>query len=196
MTSQVETPSDLEFGFVADRVLLAVGDGADEDRYPDVVAATGTVKFTPMAGTALVHGGEATIVMKPIAADIDPTTGRLSYGGASGVWLVTGPYRVRYETDGGAPPEMQIEVTTAHTPETPLVLSLHREITPTPGVRLVVNEQLYRDTEALVDEARGILAMVEERVGAVPIFATLAEAQAWEAAHPGHTALTLEAGGG
>ena len=46
-----------------------------------------------------------------------------------------------------------------------------------------------------VEDHNKIVAAIEELrdgVGTVPIFATLAEAQAWEAENPGRTALTIE----
>ena len=73
-------------------------------------------------------------------------------------------------------------------------------------------EQVDADVQTLVDQIEGAVRLnedgslpeaVEERVeqiavafgspaGAIPIFPTLAEAEAWEVANPGRTALTLE----
>ena len=73
-------------------------------------------------------------------------------------------------------------------------------------------EQVDADVQTVVDQLEGTVRLnedgslpeaVEERVeqiavafgspaGAIPVFSTLAEAQAWELANPGRTALTLE----
>ena len=158
MTVSIEVPEDISFGYVTDHVLLAVGDGDDADDYPDAIAAEGSVTFTPVNPNVAVHGGDATIAIQPITATVRESDGRLTYNGKAGVWLVVGDYKVRWALKGAKITDATIRVTADHTPENPLVLARQVEIKPTPTMKLVVNEELYRRTEGLVEEAQGIVS--------------------------------------
>ena len=158
MAVSIEVPEDISFGYVTDHVLLAVGDGDDEDDHPDAIAAEGSVTFTPVNPNVAVHGGDATIAIQPITATVRESDGRLTYNGKAGVWLVVGDYKVRWALKGAKITDATIRVTADHTPENPLVLARQIEITPSPTVRLVVNEELYRRTEGLVEEVQGIVS--------------------------------------
>lgn len=162
----VSLPPEVKYGFVADRILLAVGDTTDdEDRYPDAVPARGTVTFTPVQ---VVHRTEATpvtIIRSPIictfhqgaadTTDPDPAKAGLLIdpaGHVGNVALATGHYEVSYKIDGGTVPGFTISVEEKHTSEEPLWLPYAAPITPSPAVKLVVNEQLYLDTQQVRDE--------------------------------------------
>lgn len=169
MADNVQIPEDLKFGYVTDRVLLAIGDGDDEDRFPDVIPAVGSVTFTPIAPNQLVYGGTATIAKQAVTCRIGDDGNLLGPSGWSGVWLVVGEYDVRYSLTGAKISTVRIRVEEKHTPEDPLVIARHAPLEPTPGVKFVVNEQVYLDTLAAAqraeDAVEGIADVVAEEIG-------------------------------
>lgn len=154
-------PDEIEYGFVADRVLKAVGDTTlDADRYPDGVAAKGTVRFTPMARHLFTQNDPATISVANIECTINPghddpeQTGLLvdPAGHTGNVALVAGWYQVTYLLDGESPDRFPIEVKPEYTAESPGWLPRLRDMVPQPYERFIVNEQVYLDTLAARDE--------------------------------------------
>lgn len=80
---------NIAYGKVVGFFPVLTGDGVDSDVYPDGMAPTGTVTFTPSVSQLLVAGlspDPATIELLPITATID-SGGYLSFNGARGVWL-------------------------------------------------------------------------------------------------------------
>lgn len=78
------------YGKVVGRFVVAIGDGVDADVYPDGMAATGTVTFTPSASKVLVASGQPdpfTFELQPVTATLD-SSGYLTFNNATGVWLV------------------------------------------------------------------------------------------------------------
>lgn len=132
-------PPDVQYGYVRGHFALAVGDTTwDEDRLPDELPAEGAFVFEPVQDrlVSLSDNDPTTILMRPITCTLkngllcDPT-------GVEGVWLVVGQYRVRAALVGASYPSGVIEVTAAHTPESPLDISLAIPMTP-PGEAYVV----------------------------------------------------------
>lgn len=143
------------YGYVRGRFLSVIGDTAsDEDRLPDAIPASGTVTFTPVAPIRIVDGTPPiTAIARPVTVEVDSVGDIRDPAGNPGVWLVTGQYTVSFSFVGVTLPAFPIEVTSAHTAESPLDLTLAAPIAPTPAVKLVVSEQLYLDTIAARDAA-------------------------------------------
>ena len=160
-------PSDLTYGYVRGRYVLAAGDTiSDANRVPDVRAASGTVRFRWLGGAFVASEPVSTAVV-PLLVDatIDPNTGDLlDEAGASGVWLVAGRYEVTFRFVGVSVPTFEVLVTAAHTFESPLELPAHAPLLPAPGERFIVNEQVYRDTLAAAERAE----RAAEQGGGVP----------------------------
>lgn len=180
-----QLPDELEYGFVRSRILLAVADTpADEDHYPDAQAAQGTVRFTP--SRSVIRGAdEPVFVIKrgidvDIAEDADTAAeirkGDLIHNGRPGVWLVTGTYTVRFQLGDVSIEPFQIHVTPEHTEAAPLWLSLQAPLVPSPDVKFVVNEQVYRDTLAASESAQSSASDAESSANAAQVAADRAEA--------------------
>jgi hypothetical protein len=156
-------PSDLVYGYVRGRYILAVGDTvSDFDRLPDIRPAVGTVRFRWL-GSALVATQPIPTAVVPLIVDatIDPLTGDLlDEAGGVGVWLVAGRYEVTFRFVGVTVPSFQIEVFNTHTERAPLDLPGAAPLTPAPGERFIVNEQVYRDTLAAAQRAESAAASV------------------------------------
>lgn len=160
-------PDEITYGFVADRVLLAVGDTTDDtDRFPDGVPAKGTVTFTPERDTHYTQQTPATVLQQPIECTIyqgDPDDGegtedpkRIGLlvdpaGHVGNVALVVGWYSVSYRLDRGAAKRFRFQVLPEHTADEPLWLSSVAPLTPSPSERFVVNEKVYTETLAARD---------------------------------------------
>lgn len=160
-------PDEITYGFVADRVLLAVGDTTDDtDRFPDGVPAKGTVTFTPERDTHYTQQTPATVLQQPIECTIyqgDPDDGegtedpkRIGLlvdpaGHVGNVALVVGWYSVSYRLERGAAKRFRFQVRPEHTADEPLWLSSVAPLTPSPSERFVVNEKVYTETLAARD---------------------------------------------
>ena len=84
-------PSNLVYGHVVGRYLLAVGDSSDGDMLPDGVPAQGTVVFTPSVSRILDIAAlpPTTVLPQPVTCTFDQTTGDLrDPAGNLGVYLV------------------------------------------------------------------------------------------------------------
>lgn len=159
-------PDEITYGFVADRVLLAVGDtNHDFDRYPDGVPAQGTVRFSPERTVLYTQNKPATVLPQDIECTIyqgdpddateDPDQVGLLVdpaGHIGNVALIVGWYEVVYRLQAGTMQRFRIQVKPEHTKDNPLWLSAVAPVTPTPSERFVVNEQVYNDTKAARDE--------------------------------------------
>lgn len=156
-------PPETTYGHVKGRFLLADPDGSDGGRLPDARLATGTVVITPASNRTVATDG--TMVFKPpIPCTI--VAGQLRDAqGADGVWLIAGFYNATITIPDVAPLTAGFEVTAAHTEAAPLLITLYVDLLPDPGVRFVVNEQVYLDTIAARDQVVALLADVELGVG-------------------------------
>ena len=126
MTEQL--PSDfLPFGHVVGRVIRAVGDtDADPDSDPEAIPVTGKgmVRFTPLELTRVVTGTVPStwVQQETIAADLD-SEGFLALSGARGLLLWPGAWKVSAGSSSAFSfPTFTIEVTSAHTADSPLDL--------------------------------------------------------------------------
>lgn len=160
-------PDEITYGFVADRVLLAVGDTTDDtDRFPDGVPAKGTVTFTPERDTHYTQQTPATVLQQPIECTIyqgdpDDWGGREDpkrigllvdpAGHVGNVALIVGWYSVSYRLERGAAKRFRFQVRPEHTADEPLWLSSVAPLTPSPSERFVVNEKVYTETLAARD---------------------------------------------
>jgi hypothetical protein len=121
-------PSDfLPFGHVVGRVIRAVGDtDADPDSDPEAIPVTGTglVRFTPLELTRVVTGTVPStwVQQETIAADLD-SEGFIALSGARGLLLWPGTWKVSAGSASAFSfPQFTIEVTAAHTADSPLDL--------------------------------------------------------------------------
>lgn len=120
-----DLPPDITYGHVTARLLLAVADSPDSGRMPDARPASGTVTFTPKTKILKVSTPEpATILPQTITCTLDDAGNLIDDQQAAGVWLVAGQYQVAYKLTGAALPSHDIDVTTAHTADDPLDLTL------------------------------------------------------------------------
>lgn len=84
----VAAPANLTYGTVTGTFLLTVLDSGDADRYPDYIAATGTVTFTPDVRVYKNLALPATFVTSPVVCTIDSFGDLRDPSGALGVVLV------------------------------------------------------------------------------------------------------------
>lgn len=163
-------PDELQYGFVADRIVRAVGDtDKDDDRHPDGVPGKGTVEFTPLSNIRYstdrppTRVSLATITCKyyegddPDAPDYNPHRAGMIVdpaGYIGNVALVVGDYKVDTQLEDGHFQTFDITVKPEHTKDKPLWLANEAEQTPSTYERFVVNEQVYTDTLAARDKAK------------------------------------------
>lgn len=146
-------PSDIPYGYVVGRYLLAVGDTvADEDVLPDAAAAAGTIRVVPTRPIVISRvGAAATVVTQPVILRIDGNGYVVDPAGQIGAWLVTGRYTATFSLTGVSLAPFEFTVNPAHTAEAPLDLSLVTPTSPSASEKFVVNEQVYTDTLAARD---------------------------------------------
>jgi hypothetical protein len=92
-----DMPTDIAYGKVVGRFLLAVGDSADGDTLPDAVAPTGMkVKFAPKQSIFKTTTPLATVIASSIECTVDTDGHMKDTAGNVGVWLIAGVYTVTY----------------------------------------------------------------------------------------------------
>ena len=152
----VTLPSEIGYGFVMGRWVLAVADTpAADDHLPDAKPASGTVQFIRKEPTSIrpdttqTDGTYVGTIKRPIETTLDEH-GELALKDADrpGVWLIHGAYTVRATIDGASWPVFDIVVGEEHTESSPLDLLAWSPIVETPTVRLVVSEELALRAEA------------------------------------------------
>ena len=165
-------PTEITYGYVTARIILATGDGADPDRLPDAQPAKGTtVKITPKNQIVRLAGASPVLIAKqPITCTLDEEGRLLDPQGNLGVWLVTGVYTVTYSSPSAAIPAHNIEVTTAHTEASPLNLT-----TAMPPGGPVLTASQYAELSARIDalptggSGGGAVSSVNGKTGAVTL---------------------------
>lgn len=171
----VTLPNEITYGFVADRILVALGDqSTDTDRYPDGIAAQGTVTFTAVQSVRRTETYPATIIKTKITCTIhqgsqepgdpDPEkTGLLidEAGHVGNVALITGFYDVTYALQNRSLPGFRIQVKETDTANNPQWLPRTAPLIPSPVERFVVNQQVYTETIAARDDAVAAAAAAE-----------------------------------
>lgn len=121
MTVPAEVPS----GKVVGRFVKAVADGSDAGSEPDVVAAVGSVRFTPQAANQRAVTPElVTVTSHPVVSQLDVDGYLVDSQGAKGVWLPVGFYDVVFNLRGIRIHPTSIYVQEGYTDAAPLDLAV------------------------------------------------------------------------
>ncbi|PRZ15132.1 hypothetical protein [Nesterenkonia sandarakina] len=180
---ELTDPPVLEHGFVQGRFVTAVADTLDdEDRYPDLRGISGNVRFTATQPVNLVSAGTpATVVQQPVVLPLNADGWLVDAHSEDdpartpGVWLAVGRYTVQTIFPSATPvPQFSIEVTSEHTKESPLNLTLAAPIILPPRtteVTRVIDRQLAQEAageaQSHAEAASQAAAMVDEIAGGV-----------------------------
>ena len=120
-----DLPPEVTYGYVSDRIILAVGDGPDASSKPDAVAASGLITFIPAKKVVAIGGATpGRVLPQVVRASLDDEGYLVDLAGGRGVWLVAGAYTVKYTLSDLELPPHEIVVTEEHTEDSPLHLSL------------------------------------------------------------------------
>lgn len=140
--TEIIDPPDREFGFVQGRFVEGIADLlGDGDRFPDLRAIVGSGTFTPARAIRLASGTTpATVVRRKIECPlndqgwiVDPES-EADPEKKPGVWLAVGRWTFSTSFSAATPiPSYTIEVTTEHTEENPLDLTLAAPIVLPPN---------------------------------------------------------------
>jgi len=116
-------PESLRYGFVTGRILLAVTDReSDADRLPDGIAPPGArVTFVPVTKQT-IEQPSALVIRDTVTCVVDAGGYLADATGERGVWLIVGQYQVQIATTAAQIPQLRVEVTEAHTEDSPLDL--------------------------------------------------------------------------
>ena len=121
MTETPVTTIKWKTGYVVARVMHAVGDMTNQyDPYPDLVPATGQIKFTPKTKEAVIPGPPSIRVNTETITAVLDDEGYLSRNGMRGLWLYEGMWHVDPSSVGAK--DFDIYVTDKFTEENPLDL--------------------------------------------------------------------------
>lgn len=117
-------PTELQFGYVVFRAVLAVADTSDPGREPDAQGAQGTVTFTAKQLVVKTYSpSPVTVGKQEIVCTLDASGTMIDPMGAAGVYLITGQYVVTYKLTGITLPSHDIQVDSTHTSSAPLDLT-------------------------------------------------------------------------
>jgi hypothetical protein len=146
-------PTDLTYGYVMGRFLLAVGNKTG-DQKPDAIAAVGTLTFSP-AVTQILDDSDVPTVILPqvVSCQLDSNGYLVDPLGVLGVELITGQYTVNFSFTGVTIKPLVIQVLVTNTQSAPLWISRALPIPADPTTTFVVNQQVYTDTLAARDAA-------------------------------------------
>lgn len=146
-------PSEYTFGKVVARIVQSVADGSDEDRFPDMLAAGGSVLFRPKEKNRKTTNYSALVLNQNVRATLyvpEPDTPEDQYAfppgtlldqqGNEGVWLVTGSYTVDFTLNEGSFNPFDVVVTEDYDSDNPLDLIHAAPPEPVPGTPLVIAE--------------------------------------------------------
>lgn len=126
--------SENSFGAVVCRVLRSTSDGPDADQFPDYIAASGTVTFTPAKTLDKTSGPSAFLQREVIKCSLDSEGRMVTESGNPNVFLAVGVWKVSFQlTPSGSVPSFDFAVTTAHTIESPVDLVTVAPYVPTPA---------------------------------------------------------------
>lgn len=168
-------PAEIAYGHVTGRFIAAWTDGPDAGRLPDPRPLEGlTVKITPKVQARRLAGAAPVLVATmPVTCKVDADGRLIDAEKEPGVWLVTGVYEVKYTHGSVVIPAHDIEVTDAHTEDTPLDL-----VTAQPPGGPVLTASQYAELSARIDAlgsggggGTGAVASVNGKTGAVSLSA-------------------------
>ena len=165
-------PAEITYGYVTGRFIAAWTDGPDAGRLPDPRPLEGlTVKITPKTQFRRLAGASPVLVATmPVTCGVDADGVLIDAEKAEGVWLVTGAYEVKYTHGSVSIPAHDIEVTDAHTEDTPLDL-----VTAMPPGGPVLTASQYAELSARIDAlgsgsgGTGAVSSVNGKTGAVTL---------------------------
>ena len=142
MTVTFPLPTELQgVGRVVGRFIVVTPDTiSDADVYPEARGATGTVTFTPSTKLSKTTDYHAFVGHPSKTFPVDAYGIMQDEELTGGVWLREDTYTVSYNLAGLNIASHTIDVTSAHTNETPLVLSLVGPSEPPVGTTLVMLE--------------------------------------------------------
>ena len=128
-------PAEHTWGFVVGRIIHATADTtADVDRLPEARAASGSIRFEPRSKLSKVLTSPTAFVGYEVTTATLNSLGELTDAeGQVGIWLISGVYGVSFSIEGITIPSFEIEVTPAHTSETPLDLATAAPYVPPTG---------------------------------------------------------------
>ena len=119
-----DLPTELTYGKVVGRLILAVADSADTGRLPDATPAVGSVTFTPLNPFIKTQSpAPATVIKQSIVCNLDSSGFLIDPASAIGVWLVAGVYSVKYTIPLASVPGHDITVLETHDDDAPLDLT-------------------------------------------------------------------------
>ena len=165
-----DLPSNVSYGQVGGRFLIAVADTSDPGRAPDSVPAQGKIKFTPSAGhviNATAAPVPVFITPRVIECTLDIEGYLIDSQGERDVWLIAGDdpdlnptgwtYKVTFELTGVTIPSFNLLVETDVRKD----LALVTPIPSNPGTTVVVSEESRIAAEAAAQAALDALATIQ-----------------------------------
>ena len=182
-------PAEHTWGFVVGRIIHATADTkADVDRLPEAKAAKGSIRFEPRSKLSKVLTSPTAFVGYEVVTATLNSLGELTDAeGQVGIWLISGVYGVSFSIEGVTIPPFEIEVTPAHTQETPLDLAIAAPYvapTGTPVTTLLVPSGAF-DGAGLGWEANGLSWLPGAAAAAQSAAEALASEEAAEQARDG-----------
>lgn len=169
----VTLPETLQYGYVKGRYILAIGDQPEDiDSLPNAIPAVGTITFSPALRISkeTTVDPPTTVIRTTINCTLD-STGRLTDpAGASGVYLITGVYKVSYNLIGVTIANHDILVTSEHTAQNPLDLTL-----AAPSSTVIVTPSQYAELSARIDAIDADVYAATTDVAGISELATTAE---------------------
>jgi hypothetical protein len=161
-------PTEVTYGKVIGRYILAVGDTSDPDSLPNAVPPVGYVTFTPALPNFKAEATEPTLVAPfRVRCLLDANGNLIDPDGSLGVWLIAGIYKVNYTFQNVEIASHVIEVTAEHDDLNPLDLV---SAIPPGGPVLSVSE--YTELSARIDAFSSDVNSVNGQTGVVVLDAS------------------------
>lgn len=121
--SETAMPTDLSYGKVIGRFILALSDGPDSGRLPDAKPATGRITISSVNPIVKALTPEPTTVVRSVYHfQLDNNGWLVDDQGDRGVWLICGAYKVSYDLKGVGINTHTIEILPENTDSHPVDL--------------------------------------------------------------------------